>query len=245
MAKTEPKVLYFDIETIKTMFSGKRKLEAEDCAVVMFQYAWGDKGKVKIIHAGQDPKRFKKDVFDDSYVLKEAAKVILEADFIVAHYGSGFDKRMLRTRFILKNLDKAAMHIQRIKLIDTCYMARKLLAVRSSSLRYLAKLLGITQKLDCGQDVWEGVRSGKITALRKMISYGKGDIDTLRELYLRLRHYDHNHPNFNFTNKPACGTCGSEWIVIGKRPLLVGKKKYKKLHCRKCGADTRGGVYNG
>lgn len=240
-----PKILFFDIETIKTMFSGRfGKLESENCAVLTFQYAWGEKGKVEIVHAGQFPSAFKKNVFDDRRVLAEAAKIILEADVIVAHFGSGFDKPLLRTRLILNGFHEAAAHLQRVKLIDTCTIARQLYRVRSSSLRYLAELLGLTQKKECGFEVWEAVRSGDLRALSKLVQYAKGDIVTLRELYLHERGLMHNHPKFNFDNKDACPTCNSIWVVKKAKPWLHGKFAYENCHCRKCGANFRGKKLN-
>lgn len=239
-----PKILFFDLETIKTMFSGVSykgpRIEAEHCAIVTFQYAWGDKGKVEIISADQFPKSFKKDVFDDKNVLKAAADIILEADVIIAHFGSGFDKPMLRTRFSLNGLDEAAAHLQRIKLIDTCTIARQLFRLKSYSLRYLAEIFNLTRKKECGFEVWEAVRSGSLKAMKELVKYAKGDIVTLRELYQFERGKMHNHPRFNFEIKDSCPTCGSTWIVKKAKPWLHGKLSYENCRCRRCGANFRG-----
>jgi len=241
MTTSNLKILFFDLETIAKPFTTSReRIRSEDTAVCSFLYAWGDKGKVQSIDLSAFPADFKKDPFNDKKLLQAAAKVILEADVLVAHYGSGFDKPILRTRFILSGLDDAAQHMQRTKLIDTCIMARQIYRVNSSSLRYLAKLLRLTPKLESKNDFWVGVMRSNMKAMKDMTRYGKGDVVTLRELYMHERKFAPNHPNFAFGQKDGCPVCTSKWIIILKKPWFQGKTVYDTKKCRKCSSVFRG-----
>jgi hypothetical protein len=236
----KPKILVFDLESIVQPFTSGERLRAEDTAVVCFGYMWLDDKKAKCIHSGQFPADFKKDPFNDKKLLKQAADIILQADFIVAHYGSGFDKPMLRTRFILNGLDEAAIHLGRMKVIDTCIMARNILRVRSSSLKYLLQLFNLGSKMPMSASDWTGVMRSNKQAITKMAKYCCVDVEGLHALYLKIRGFAPNHPNLNFEKKPACPTCLSEWLVYPVRPWLEGKGRYQRVKCRKCGREHRG-----
>lgn len=241
---TNPNILIFDLETIAVPFSTGERLRCEDTAVVCFGFKWlGDK-KAQCVHSGQFPKDYAKDPFNDKKVLAAAAKEILKADFIVAHYGSGFDKPMLRTRFILNGFDEAAIHLGRMKVIDTCIMARGILRIRSSSLKYLLKLFNLGGKMPMEGADWTGVMRSNKASIAKMAKYCIQDVEGLAKLYLKIRGFYPGHPNLNFTKKPACPTCTSTWLVYPVRRWLEGKSEYQRVKCRKCGGEHRGPTIN-
>ncbi len=236
---SDPKILFLDCETIARPFTTSReKLRAEDTSVVVFQFAWGEKGKAHAISLGDFPVDYKKDPFNDKKVLKEAAKIILQADIIVGHYASGFDKRILRTRFILNGFEDAAQHIHKIPLVDTCTTARSIFAINSCSLRYLAKTLGLTPKLESENSYWVGVMRSCPKAIKDMVKYGLGDIVTLQELYRYIKRYMKNHPRMNY-DKGGCPQCGSgdtiKWGFYFK-----GNARHQRLKCKDCNADFKG-----
>jgi len=238
------KILYFDLETIIYAFtqdtSGRRKIHAEDTSIVAFGYQWEGDKKPTVIHSGQWPNKYKANPYNDKHILAEVAKVILKADVLIAHFGSGFDKPLLRTRLDLNGFRKAAQHLQKVKLIDTCIQARLIWKIRSSSLRYLAKLLNLTHKIDNPPRLWDRVIRSDPKAIQIMAKYCSGDVTTLRELYLRERAMMPNHPNFNFNKASACSTCTSENATKwGFR--FVGKTRYQRYICNDCGSDYRGG----
>lgn len=242
----KPNILVFDIETINRPYTtgnvvnGRQKLEIDSAAIVSFSYAWGENGKVHNLHSGMWPKQFKKDPFNDKPIMKEIAKIVQQADFMVAHYGSGFDKPVLKTRFILNGLKEAAVHMNKLKLIDTCLIARSTFRVKSNSLRYLCKILGLPNKLDSGNDLWVGVLRSDMKAMKAMAKYNNGDVVSLQALYKEIKKYAPNHPALNFDDKEACPTCTSTWVVTAKRPWIVGARQFVRHHCRKCGSDFKG-----
>lgn len=237
------KILFFDLETIVLPFTSGERIRSEDTAVVCFGYAWGEEGKSQCIHAGQFPKDYAKDPFNDKKILEKAAKLILEADIVVAHYGSGFDKPLLRTRFILAGLDEAAQHLQRIKCYDTCIVARKLLRLRSSSLRHVAKMFKLGEKDPMSAQDWNGVMRSSKASILKMAKYCAKDVDLLRKVYLKLRGFDNNHPTIIMNKKSkelTCPTCASTWIVKKVTAWLEGKGAFESLRCRRCGCGFKG-----
>lgn len=235
-----PKILFIDLESIARPFTTSRdKIRAEDTAVAVFQYAWGESGKAKAISLGDFPSDYKKDPFNDKKVLKAAAEIILEADIIVGHYASHFDKRVLRTRFMLNGLHDAAQHIHKMPLIDTCLQARELFAINSCSLRYLAKLLKLTPKPESHNSFWVGVMRSDPKAIKDMTKYGLGDIVTLQDVYKYIKRFMKKHPMMNHENKEACPICCSKNVSKwGFR--YEGKTKYQRLKCKDCCADWRG-----
>jgi len=244
---SDPKILIFDLETIAQPFTtgadhtGRTKIRAEHCAVVCMGYKWGLEGKTHCLSSNDNPKEFAKDPFNDKKLLKEAAELIMEADFIVAHYGSGFDKPMLQTRFFLSGLDDAGIRIGQMKVIDTCIMARKLLKVSSSSLRYISDLLGLGQKGQPGKECWTGVMRSDVKSIKQMITYCKKDVDILAKMYEWMRGKYPNHPNLNHDKKDSCPTCLSNWWrVCLKKPMLKGKALFQRRQCRKCGHEFQG-----
>lgn len=240
----KPNILFFDLETIAQPFTTGERIRSEDVAVVCFGYQWLEDKNPSCIHSGQFSKDYAKDPFNDEKLLKKAAEIILEADIVVAHYGSGFDKRVLRTRFILAGLDEAATHLQRIKLYDTCIVARKLLAIRSSSLRYLGEIFGLGSKDPMSMHDWTNVMRSDKKAIEKMAKYCAKDVSLLKKVYLKLRGFDNNHPNTVFEKekgKQHCPTCSSTWLVQKAKAWLHGKTAYQNMHCRKCGCNFKGG----
>lgn len=235
-------ILFFDLETIVLPFTSGERLRAEDTAIVCFGYAWEDQ-KANCIHVGQHKSDYKKNPFNDRKILEKAAKLILEADIVVAHFGSGFDKPMLRSRLILEGFEEAAAHLQRIKCYDTCLVARKLLRLRSSSLRYLGEIFKLGEKDPMSAEDWNQVMRSNPKAILKMAKYCAKDVDLLQAVYHKLKGLDNTHPNTVFEKEKGklhCPTCTSTWVVINSKPWLQGKQTYQNCRCRKCGSNFRG-----
>jgi DNA polymerase III epsilon subunit-like protein len=83
-------------------------------------------------------------------MIKAFLKVMAQADEIVAHNGDRFDLKWLRTRALLHGLDVMPSP----KTIDTLKWAKRYFNFNSNKLDYIAKYLGVGQKM--GADV--GVR---------------------------------------------------------------------------------------
>lgn len=213
-----PKILFFDIET-----AGPASNTSDLAIVVCFGYKWAHEDKPHCLTI--DEKSLRK--FDDRKLLKEACAIFTEADLIVAHYGSVFDRRFIQGRLLINNLPP----IPQTKMRDTCFMARSIANFSRNRLGYLCKILNLGhEKLDNGwPGAWFKVLSGDMNALRKMAIYCKGDVLALEDLYNRLKAFDNPHPRL-ILDRSKCGLCGSD--VEYRGIAFVGSLRYRRFVCK-------------
>jgi uncharacterized protein YprB with RNaseH-like and TPR domain len=83
----EARILLWDIESTN--------LNADFGIILCIGWKWFGEKKVHILRIDESP-RYEKDKGDDSYVVKEFAKVLDSADVQVTWYGKRFDEPMLR-----------------------------------------------------------------------------------------------------------------------------------------------------
>lgn len=219
MTANEPfKLLFFDIET-----AGPASMTSDLAIVVCFGYKWAHEKQSHCLTI--DEKSLRK--FDDSKLLKEACKIFTEADLIVAHYGSVFDRRFIQGRLLINNLPP----IPNTKMRDTCFMARSIANFSRNRLGYLCKILNLGhEKLDNNWPAaWFSVLRGDMNALRKMAIYCKGDVLALEDLYNRLKAFDNPHPRI-VTDRTKCGLCGS--TVQYRGISFVGHLRYRRFVCQ-------------
>lgn len=170
-------ILFFDIET-----NGVNARNSDLGIVVVFGYAWNDEPAKSIIISEKHLKKF-----DDSALLREASELMSQADILVAHYGSMFDRRFLNGRLLIHGLPPATDAVLR----DTVFAYRRVAAFSSNRLQHLARILHSRhKKLDKGwPEWWFEVMRGNMTALRDMAKYCRGDVEALRELYYKVAPY--------------------------------------------------------
>lgn len=223
----EPKILSFDIET-----AGVNALKSDLGFVIVFGYKWlhEKKAHALVIDSG-DLRRF-----DDRQLLTEASKLISEADIVVGHFASVFDRRFLQGRLLIHGLPP----IPPVKMRDTCMIARSVANYSSNRLKHLAKILDLTnQKLENGWPMaWFRVMQGDAKALEGMAKYCKGDVCAVEELYLRLRPFDQPHPRL-VADRTKCGICGGAIEYRGF--AYVSERKYRRFVCKECSRWGREG----
>lgn len=223
--KKRPRILYFDIET-----AGVNALKADLGFVICFgwKFEGDDKAQCLII----DKEGLEK--FSDKELLKKASKLFEQADLIVAHYGSVFDRRFLQGRMIINNLPP----LPHTRMRDTCFVARSKFNFSSNRLGHLAKILKLkNRKLTNGwPENWMKVMQGNRSALRELQAYCKGDVECLQELYHRLYPFDNRHPRV-YEDRAKCAACGGKQQSRGF--TWSGERKYKRLNCVGCGRWSR------
>lgn len=175
-------------------------------------------------------------------MLRSVNKLLDKADCVVAHNGNKFDLPKIRGRSLVYGLPLPSPYKQ----IDTCLIARKAFGFDSNSLEYLANVLNLKHKKKKhkkfpGHEMWVECLKGNPEAWKEMRLYNINDIDVLEDLYLFLRPYAHNHPNFGVfieSDKKVCPKCGSENIhKDGFAHTTVGK--YQQYECGDCGGWLR------
>ena len=222
------KILCFDIES-----AGVNALKADLGFVIVFGYKWVHETDAKVITISKE--NLKK--FNDRELLLEACKVMDEADVLVGHFASVFDRRFLNGRLLIHGLSA----IPPTKMRDTCMIARSAAAYSSNRLKHLAKILNLRhQKLENNwPTAWFKVMQGDMKALKGLAEYCKGDVLALEELYLRLRPYDQNHPRLHLDGD-CCGSCGG---AVQRRGWAYTKeRRYRRWQCKSCrkwGRDSK------
>lgn len=238
-----PKTLYLDIETsLAKSYHFQQwsvdlgvKQQIQEGFLLSHAWAWNDSE----VHGSiLTPK----EVLEQDYerLVLESWSLLDNADIVVAHYGKKFDIPTLNGYFLKFGLPKPSPY----KVIDTKQIASKNFKLPFNSLEYLAKALGVTQKIqNSGIQLWIDCDRGKQEALDEMLEYNKGDIVTLREVHKRLIHWDNNGVNMALYNnhKASCVNCGSANIeAIDGKFTYTATRKYTLYRCKDCQTTLRG-----
>jgi DNA polymerase elongation subunit (family B) len=239
----KPKILLWDIETapnqVLTFGIHQQDINPANIMtewyIICISYQWYGEKTIHTISILDDPKRFRRNVHDDYYVLSEFRKVIEQADAHVAHYGDGFDFPKFNSRMIINGLEP----LPRIISLDTVKIARRYFKFNSNKLDYLARLLGYKGKIDNPKSLWRDCFEGKVPAIKYMSKYNRNDVDILRFVFERLLPFVKNYPlNMGiFMSGMRCvnPTCGSVNIQLrGYNYTRTGK--YQRFQCTDCGA---------
>ena len=236
--KAEVKVGFFDIETAPYLGWVWEKYETNVIEfesggyLLCFSVKWLGKEKIETYSLPEYSK-----TSDDSALVKKLWEFMNEADIIIAHNGDGFDVKKSNERFLVAGLTPPEPY----KTIDTLKVARKHFRFPSNKLDELAKDLGIGRKLaHTGFKLWKDCIDRNKKAWLIMRRYNRQDVLLLEKLYLRLRPWITQHPNFNlYTLKDGCPRCGSH--EIQRRGIEYSQKqKYKRIFCTQCRGWSRG-----
>lgn len=225
---TAPKILFFDIES-----AGVNALKSDLGFVIIFGYKWAHEKKAKAIRiAKKDLKKF-----DDRPLLIKASKIFEQADLVVAHFGSVFDRRFIQGRLLINGLPP----IPNTKMRDTCMISRSVANFSSNRLKHLCKILNLThQKLENNwPSAWLKVMQGNARVLSVLTEYCKGDCLALEELYFYLQPFDNPHPRM-IMDRSKCGVCGNDIEYRGYS--YKGQHRYRRYQCKSCrkwGMETR------
>jgi hypothetical protein len=178
---------------------------------------------------------------NDAPLLKELHALLCEAEYVIAHNGDRFDIKKFNTRFLLNNVPPPTPY----RSIDTLKMAKRSFGFTSNKLDFLAKVLLNERKTShAGLKLWQDVLKGDSEAWSKMEEYNEKDTILLERVYLKLRAWDHLHPNMNLTtsnDNMNCTVCNSsnvkptgDVVAVGQAGLYVG------YVCMDCDHQMRG-----
>lgn len=239
----KPKILYYDLETslqLATIFGLAHNDYIQPDALVSERYIicaawqWDHKDTIETVSVLDDPKRYKKDPYDDYYVVKTILKVMSEADIIVAHNGDNFDKRYVNTRALYHNFDP----LPPIQSIDTLKVAKNQFMFNSNKLDYIGKYLKVGEKVKTSPGLWMRVLNGEKAAVEEMVEYNKHDVTLLKDVFYKLRPYMNNFPNIELFGGEGCPRCGSEKVQSRGSHRAISRV-YQRFHCQSCGGWFR------
>jgi DNA-directed RNA polymerase subunit M/transcription elongation factor TFIIS len=240
MAKT-PRVVLWDLETSPMVVatyslypdSIPHENIIDDWYIICA--AWKEVGKDKTyaVSVLDDPKRFKKNVKDDYYVVKTLRDMLEDVDILVAHNNKAFDWRKYQARLIYHKLPP----LPKILLVDTLKEVKSVSAFSSNRLDYLCKRLNGEGKIETSKGLWMRVMEGNVKAIKEMVKYNKGDITCLEELYMILRPYMKSHPNMATPDTCNCPKCNSNKVVKDGIRMRSTGARYQVYKCNGCGGN--------
>jgi DNA polymerase III epsilon subunit-like protein len=177
---------------------------------------------------------------DPERLVLEAWALFDNADIIVAHYGKKFDIPKMNGYFLKYGLQPPSP----FKVVDTKEISSRKFLLPFNSLEYLAKALGVQQKIDnSGIQLWIDCDHGKQESLDEMLAYNIGDVEALRDVYNRLITWDNNGVNmalYNDEHEALCTHCGSDNIVpLDGKYAYTAQRKYSLYRCNSCKAVLR------
>jgi hypothetical protein len=232
----EPKILLLDCES-----GGVNALKSDLGFLLCFGYKWLGEKTTKVLTVDEFPGWFSTSKgINDKPLLKAALKIMEEADILVGHFSSVFDRRFIQGRCAIHGLTPPPATRMR----DTCMLARSAFNYSSNRLENLANVLKLPVKKyhkEC-PDEWPGwwfrAMSGDKSAIHAMARYCAQDIETLEHLYLALRRYDNASPRL-YEDRETCSVCGSG--VQYRGIAIVGQHRYRRYQCTRpsCGRWDR------
>jgi DNA polymerase elongation subunit (family B) len=244
MTAKKPKIIYWDIETLPMICSTftlyperlSPKSILQEGAIICASFK--TKGTKQVIKFSllDDPKRFKKDPFDDFYVCKSIHDYLLkeDPDLLVAHNGDNFDYKWLNTRMIRHELGP----LPDFAMDDTLKMARNKFKFHSNKLEHLVGFLGIEHKFATTYDMWLDIIKGKQKAVKDMVKYNVQDTKILEKVHERLLPYCKSKFNVGHLVPDGCTHCGNK-SFCGHRKTRTGLTVYEYVQCTACGRWQR------
>jgi hypothetical protein len=233
-----PAVLSMDIETLpgKAYFwevwntNINHEMVIQDWAVCCWSAKWI--GDSRVVSDCVTPAEAKE--HNDKRVCLSMWKLFDEADVIIAQNGKKFDIPKLNTRWWKHKIQQPRSY----KIIDTLEAARRAFGMTYNSLDYLAKYLGIGRKLKTEFELWRSCDNGDQAALDRMREYNEHDVVLLEDVYMTMRGWIPNHPDFRIYNKVegVCPRCFGAIEDVGL--YTAAKRQYKEFRCTNCGSVT-------
>ena len=232
MAK--PRVLFLDIETLPNIVTSwglwvDGMLNPDNIIIErsIICGGWKWQGEKELHIVAIDPK----DPHNDLEVTRVLHEIVSSADAVVAHNGDKFDMRWLRARIAFHRLSPLPPVIQ----IDTKKIAKAAFYFNSNKLDYLAKFLGVGQKIKTEFGLWKDCMAGDQKALDKMTRYCKQDLRLLEAVYdILTPHIPSKLNKVLFANREVCQHCGSKHIQY-RGFYYTRTNKFRRYQCTACG----------
>lgn len=179
--------------------------------------------------------------FHDSHevMVKQAWRLLDEADVVVHYNGVTFDIPHLNREFLLAGLTPPSPYKQ----VDLLKAARARFRFVSFKLDYVSQQVGLKGKTPHeGHMLWVKCMAGDEKAWAMMRKYNKQDVVVTEQLYDILLPWIDGHPNPALydgdVSRPVCQRCGSTYLT--KQGMAYTQvSAFQQWKCRGCGAWSR------
>jgi DNA polymerase III epsilon subunit-like protein len=174
--------------------------------------------------------------YDDKSILEQLLPETERAEYIVWHFGEGFDRPFIDGRLLIHGLPA----LPPINSIDTYKLARSKFgkSLNSNRLDHLGELLGVGRKNKTDASLWVRCAEGDPDALEEMARYNAQDVLLLEAVYNKLAPNVRSKVNYNLLHDDAvlrCKPCGSTNIEL-KGHELVNATFRHRYQCHDCHA---------
>lgn len=179
---------------------------------------------------------------NDKTLTKKMMALFDKADVVVGHNGKAFDVKTMKGRALVHGLTPPSPY----KVVDTMLISKLEFKLPRNTLEFLAEHLGCKPKLKHknfpGFPLWKECLNGNSKAWDELKEYNIGDIDTLEEVYYRLRSWATQHPNLGIylhDTRSVCPKCASTDLER-INPIATNTQIYPGYRCKSCGGLCRG-----
>jgi DNA polymerase elongation subunit (family B) len=233
--RTNRKRLFFDIETSPNIglfweAGYKKNIDysniIKERAIICICYKWEDSKDVGYLT--WDSKQC------DKKMLLKFIEIANNADEMVGHNGDRFDLAWIRTRCLFHRINVFPVYTT----IDTLKLSRSKFKFNSNKLDYIAKYLGMGEKIKTEFGLWKAIVLNKDKeAMAKMVKYCQQDVRLLEKVYKELSTHIFAKTHYGVIfgeDRGSCPECGSDEIVrMCNRVSATGVKKIQ-FQCRTC-----------
>ena len=239
--RTNRKRLFFDIETSPNIGlfweSGyKKNIDysniIKERAIICICYKWEDSKDVGYLT--WDSKQC------DKKMLLKFIEIANSADEMVGHNGDKFDLAWIRTRCLFHRIDMFPVYTT----IDTLKLSRSKFRFNSNKLDYIAKYLGMGEKIKTEFGLWKNIVLHKDKeAMAKMVKYCQQDVKLLEKVYKELSNHIFAKTHYGVIfgeERGSCPECGSDDLIraclrtsaSGVRKIMFKCKTCNKHHTK-------------
>ena len=238
LVERKPKILFYDLETFPNeglfwdlKVDGYLSHESitKERNIICGSWKWQGEKEVNSICVTPTHPR------NDRKVVEKLHSVIKQADAIVHHHGDSFDLPWLKARCVYWGLEPLPPVIK----IDTRKIARANFYFNSNKLDYLARYLGLGEKIRTDYNLWKDCLKGDEKALEKMVRYNKRDVVLLEYVFdILLPWIPAKLNQVLFAEREVCQHCGSNKIQY-RGFHYTRSNKFRRYQCKDCGSWSR------
>ena len=236
---TKPRILFYDIETSplqawiwrpgkQVVRHGQLVADHNTYNIICITYCWNDGKPAKALDWGYNEQSSVK-------MIEEFDKIIKQSDITIGKNSDSFDVKHINTQRMLAGLPGMPEWAQYTD--DLQKQMKRHFYLPSYTLDYFSEMLGFGGKIKMEMADWIHIVMktpglGR-KALKKMVTYGKKDVEDTRAIWLKCE--KHFTPKFNanavsLNPGMACRNCGSMDLKLnGVR--YQGASKYQQFFC--------------